>query len=65
MLAGQRIQRVAAVGNGANHTRDPVGDTGMRPDLAGIVGYSVLGRVPREIDVTGMEHEETCPSGFG
>jgi hypothetical protein len=38
VLAGQRIQRVPAVADGADHTRDPVGDAGMRPDLAGIDG---------------------------
>ena len=38
MLAGQRIQGVPTVADGADHTRDPVGDTGMRPDLPGIGG---------------------------
>ena len=44
MLAGKRIQSVAAVADGAHHARDLIGDTGMRPDPAGIdgVGFGKL-----------------------
>src|SRR3984885_9787202 len=38
MLAGQRIERVAAVANSADHTRDSVGHASVGPDLAGIGG---------------------------
>ena len=47
MLARQRIQRVSAVSDGAHHAGNPIGHTGMRPDLAGIggVGFGKLDRV--------------------
>ncbi len=44
VVCGKRVQRAATVADGAHHAGDPIGDTGMRPDLAGIdgVGFGQL-----------------------
>ena len=36
VFIGQGVQGLAAVADGADHTRHPVGDPGMRPDPAGV-----------------------------